>query len=144
MQALEHPIVIVDDPSNRWLTNDHMTVLNLLAGTPFTVKVHSTKQSNLEPTHAIILCNTLPQDFVSELQARTDVVEIKKYDDIMMTEYNHTIVWDYLKELGRYLEDDMVLCVCIMWKDEPCRFRKRTEQYILCDDFCEYSKYFDI
>ena len=144
MQALEHPIVIVDDPSNRWLTTDHMTVLNLLAGTPFTVKVHSTKQSNLEPTHAIILCNTLPQDFVSELQARTDVVEIKKYDDIMMTEYNHTIVWDYLKELGRYLEDDMVLCVFIMWKDEPCRFRKRTEQYILCDDFCEYSKYFDI
>ena len=144
MQALEHPIVIVDDPRNHWLTTDHMTVLNLLAGTPSTVKVHSTTQSNLEPTHAIILCNTLPQDFVSELQARTDVVEIKKYDDIMMTEYNHTIVWDYLKELGRYLEDDMVLCVCIMWKDELCRFRKRTEQYILCDDICEYSKYFDI
>ena len=62
---------------------------------------------------------------MSELQPRTDVVEIKKYDDIMMTEYNHTIVWDYLKKLGRYLEDDMVPCMCIMWKDELCRFRKR-------------------
>ena len=144
MQALEHPIVIVDDPRNRWLTTDCMTVLNLLAGTPFPVKVHSTTQSNLEPTHAIILCNTLPQDFVSELQARTDEFKIKKYDDMMMTEYNHTIVWDYLKKLGRYLEDDIVPCMCIMWKDEPYRFRKRKEEYILYDDFCEYSNYFDI
>ena len=47
VQALEHPIFIVDDLRNRWLTTDHMTVLNLLAGTLFPVKVHSTTHSNL-------------------------------------------------------------------------------------------------
>ena len=128
VQALEHPIVIVDNPRNHWLTSDRMTVLNLLAGTPFPVKVHSTTHSNLEPTHALILCNTLPQDFVTELQARTDVVEIKKYD-IQMTACNHTIVWDYLSTLGVYLEDDMVPCMCTMWKGKPCRFREKTAKY---------------
>ena len=144
VQALEHPIVIMDDPRNHWLTSDRMTVLNLLVGTPFPVKVHSTTHSNLEPTHALILCNTLPQDFVSELHARTDVVEIKKYDDIQMAKYNHTIVWDYLSMLRTYLDDDMVPCMCTMWKEKPCRFRKKKEQYKLCDDFCEYSKYYDV
>ena len=95
VQALEHPIIIMDYPRSRWLITDHMTVLNRLAGAPFPVKVHSTSHSNSEPTRAVVLCNTLPDDYVAELQVWTAVVEIKKYD-VHMTVYNHTIVWDYL------------------------------------------------
>ena len=57
-----------------------MTVLNLLAGILLPVKVHSTSHSTTEPTHALILCNTLPDDYVVELESRTDVVNIQKYD----------------------------------------------------------------
>ena len=69
--CISHNIIVVDDPHDHWLRNDRPTVLNLLAGNPFTVKVHSTTR------HVIITCNRLPLDNCAELSRRLELFYIK-------------------------------------------------------------------
>ena len=142
VQALEHPLVIVDDPRSRWPTTDRMTVLNLLAGTPFPVKVYSTSHSNTEPTHALILCNTLPDDYIAQLRARTDVVNKKKYDAINIEEYNHSLVWNSLKDLEPVIEKERIPCICKIWNKEPYHYRDVNVDYVLCKNYLSIHEIF--
>ena len=133
--TISHNIIVVDDPHDHWLRNDRPTVLNLLAGNPFTVKVHSTTRNVRSAKHVIITCNRLPLDNCAELSRRMDLCHIKKYlrhENDTLPLYNISLVCEYLKTHRQSILADEVPCICGIWNSTPCHVRKAEDSPTLC------------
>ena len=100
--------------------------------------MHSTSDSNTEPTPELILCNNLPEDYIAKLKAHTDVVNIHKYDAIYMEEHNHSLVWEYLKDLGEDIEKDRISCTCKYGTVNPAT-TEGLMRTVLCKNYLKYS-----
>lgn len=136
--CISHSIIVVDDPHDHWLRNDKPTVLNLLAGTPFTVEVHSTTRNVHSAKHVIITCNRMPLDNCAELSRRMDLCHIKKYlrdETDTLPYYNYGLVVQYFKKYHNTILQDQVPCICGMWNTSPCHYRgpqdRATKKYII-------------
>ena len=133
--CISHNIIVVDDPHDHWLRNNRPTVLNLLAGNPFTVKVHSTTRNVRSARHVIITCNRLPLDNCAELSWRLELFHIKKYlrsESGSLPLYNYGTVCKYLQRYKGSILQGNVPCICGIWKGHPCHYRKPGEKPILC------------
>lgn len=136
-QVLDHDIIIIDDPHDHWLRSDRQTVLNLLSGTSFPVKVHSTTKHVKYPRHVIILCNRRPVDMTPELADRLSFVNIGMYrreaTANVLPRYSYAHVWNYLYKFSHtILTSNRVPCICMLWNSHPCHSRSRNDKPLIC------------
>ena len=138
-QCLQHDALICNDPKEgKWTQVNRQMVLNLMAGDPFPIKVHSATDNVLVPKHLVVTCNRVPQEFVdptNEIRRRVNMWGAVPYRRGMnisalrnaaalppLPAYNPRVVFEYLEKHHDDLQVNKIPCMCSMWETAPCRF----------------------
>ena len=129
--VLSAPVVVVDDPNTKW-TTCRTQLMNLLGGTPFSVKLYATQYQCDVPVHTVILCNNLPTDLEPALQSRLSISSIQEVEGLEICTYSKKTVFYYCQLLAPYIAKKQIPCICITWNSEPCNVRDYGSPFVLC------------
>ena len=114
--------VIIDDPNREFFMRDRQSMLGMLAGDPFPVKIHSTTRTRETAVHIVITHNKELVNREPELVSRLRVFDMKtprQFPRRWFTEYNRFRVRDYLTYAAPFLEQMQVPCMCMSEECPP-------------------------
>ena len=129
--VLSAAVVVVDDPNTKW-TTCRTQIMNLLGGTPFSVKLYATQYQCDVPVHTVILCNMLPSDLEPALKSRLTVAIVQEVEGLEICTYSQKTVFYYCQLLAPYILKKQIPCMCITWNSEPCNVRNYKSPFVLC------------
>ena len=129
--VLSAPVVVVDDPNTKW-TICRTQIMNLLGGTPFSVKLYATQYQCDVPVHTVILCNNLPSDLEPAMKSRLTVVIVQQVAGLEICTYSKKTVIYYCRLLAPYIVKKQIPCMCITWNSEPCNVRDYGSPFTIC------------
>lgn len=140
-QVLEHDVIIIDDPPDNWMKADRTTILHLLAGTPFSIKVHSSTVNSFSPSHVVICCQKWPTDLRAELERRLvpfHIVHVRQGTSDLPVLYNYGMVFKYLDNNRTDISQGIIPCMCgTVRNSSPCYIRNATSEYKYCEHFAQ-------